>query len=137
MGYYMTLVDSDVSWKPDVDRRHVLQQIKTAMFSPRGIKTHAVGGSYAWVDMARCQNAEDIDEILDEFFDAFKEVNGQWHVAFETKMGDEQVLMEHLAPFITSGSYMEWRGSDDEYYRWDFDGTTLTERTGRVRITWE
>jgi hypothetical protein len=51
------------------------------------------------------------------------------------KIGDERELFQALAPFVTAGSYLSFRGEEDEIFRWYFTGTTLEDQQGT--ISWE
>lgn len=39
------------------------------------------------------------------------------------KLGDDEVLFGAIAPFVESGSYLEFLGEDGDRWRWVFDGT--------------
>lgn len=146
MGYYTTLSSHDVRWKDGTNEAEVLQYVKATMFTDEALLAHASGGSfpikagapvssykwYSWIDMAKCRNAPHIADIIGEFFDEAAITDGEFWLLFDSKKGDEDVLLQTLAPFIEAGSYMEWRGEDGYLYRWEFDGTTMTEKSGEV-----
>jgi hypothetical protein len=45
------------------------------------------------------------------------------------KMGQEDLFFEALAPFISNNSFIEWRGEDNEMWRWLFkDGTMVIQK---------
>ena len=147
MGYYTTLTGYDVRWKEGTDEAQVLQHVKETMFTDEALLKHAGGGSwpikegapvasykwYSWTDTEACRNAETIGFILNQFFDDVTiDEAGDWWPEFDSKKGQEDHLMEVLAPFIDAGCYMEWRGEDGYLYRWEFDGERMTEKSGEV-----
>ena len=54
---------------------------------------------------------------------------------YDHKSGQEDVFLRTLAPFVTTGGYIEWRGFGGAVYRWDFDGEKMIERT--TTIVWK
>lgn len=149
MGYYTTLTGYDVRWKEGTDEGQVLQHVKETMFTDEALLKEASGGSwpipqdkpvstykwYSWTDTEVCRNATDINTIITQFFDGNTINAGEWWPEFDSKKGDEDILMRTLAPFIAEDSYMEWRGEDGYLYRWEFDGDRMVEVTGTV--VWE
>jgi len=51
------------------------------------------------------------------------------------KYGDDPLLFQTIAPFVTAGGYIQMRGEDGERWRWCFDGQKVTEQ--RAKVTWE
>lgn len=51
---------------------------------------------------------------------------------YDDKTGQEDVFLRFLAPFITAGSYIDWRGEEGEIFRWEFDGEKMAELDGKV-----
>jgi len=52
--------------------------------------------------------------------------------AYDNKTGAEDHFLEAVAPFVTPGSWIEWRGEDAEMWRQDFDGKSMKVKEGRV-----
>ena len=50
-----------------------------------------------------------------------------WH---GDKQGQEDLLMEVVAPWVEPGSFVEWIGEDCYRYRWDFEDARLWVREG-------
>ena len=48
------------------------------------------------------------------------------------KLGQEDLLFEVIAPFVTPGSHIEMHGEDGTIWRWQFDGKTCKEVTAKV-----
>ncbi len=51
---------------------------------------------------------------------------------YDSKSGDEDYLMATIAPWVTKGSWIEWRGEDGEQWRWEFDGSRMLRREGLI-----
>jgi hypothetical protein len=51
---------------------------------------------------------------------------------YDNKTGCQDVFLEALAPYVEAGSYIEWQGEEGEQYRFDFNGTSMTQRSGVV-----
>ena len=48
------------------------------------------------------------------------------------KLGDDEKLWKALAPFVKSGSTIEWHGEDDAHWRYLFENGELTAQHGMV-----
>jgi hypothetical protein len=82
-----------------------------------------------------CRSANEIGTILRESFDRFEDEGGtRSQLAFDNKQGQQQLLIETLAPFITPGSYLNWEDEDGDQFRWEFDGADLVERS--IAMQW-
>jgi hypothetical protein len=46
-------------------------------------------------------------------------------VHYDSKVGQEDLFLEAIAPFATPGSYIEWKGEDGFRWRDEVDGGTL------------
>jgi len=144
MGTYVTLVDSQVSWKDAVARAAALPHVQGTLFTDEALLALADGGNYGgtsdqqpvaqrrWysgTNTFACRSATDIGTILREFFDRFEDEGGtRWQLAFDNKQGQQQLLLETLAPFIAPKSYISWEDEDGDRVRWEFDGKVMAER---------
>lgn len=151
MGYYTQLVNVDVRFKEGTDMDAALQHVKDTMFTDEALLAYATGGRYpktgdvaadtwyAWTNTNVCRNATELDTILKEFFDEAElvTVDGliELRAQHDNKKGQEDLLMQALAPFLTDDSSMEWVGEDHERYMWEFDGTTMVEKY--ATLVWE
>lgn len=97
-----------------------------------------VGSHFSWMDDDYDKTAQSAEHILlmlgFNISDAY-EGEGIEIIGYDSKMGDEEHFIRALAPFVKPGSYLEWEGEDSKRWRWDFDGETMRESTGR--IVWE
>ena len=144
MGTYITLIDSQVSWKDAAARASALPHVQATLFTDEALLALADGGNYGgtsdqqpvaqrrWysgTNTLACRSATDIADILREFFDRFDDQGEtHWPLAFDNKLGQQQLLLETLAPFIGPGSYLIWEDEDGDRFRWEFDGAGMKER---------
>jgi hypothetical protein len=95
------------------------------------------GWHFAWMDEDYDKTSRDAEHVLNQLgFQTSLDDEGlriEWYDG--EKKGDEEHFLEALAPFVKPGSYIEWEGEDRQRWRQDFDGETMTERSGR--ISWE
>jgi hypothetical protein len=148
MGYYVDLTDYNLRLKPELDPQYVLQQLQATMFSDDVLLRRASGGAspqrgevadykwYSWTNTRKCRAATTLEEVLQEFFDdVCIASDGTWELSHSNKSGDEDVLLEYLAPYLQPGSYADWRGEDGSAWRWAFDGARMHMQLGRT--VWE
>lgn len=48
------------------------------------------------------------------------------------KIGDEDQMFAAIAPFVRQGSTLDFRGEEGAVWRWEFNGQSIVEKTGRV-----
>ena len=53
------------------------------------------------------------------------------------KLGDDEVLMHAIAPYVEAGSYIEMVGEDTDHWRWYFNGEGCVQQAGQVVYTEE
>jgi hypothetical protein len=144
MGYYVTVEESKLEWKPDTNLNMVLRHIKQTMFNDnKFVEQHASGGSwsggkktsthYAWINMDEAKATKTIYEMINQFVDDVDNSEDPvFYISMDSKTGQESVLFEQLAPFIKAGSFVDWRGEDGMHFRWMFDGETMKEVQGTI-----
>jgi len=55
---------------------------------------------------------------------------------YSNKTGQEDLLIDAIAPFVQEGSYVIWKGEDDTYYKWEFNDGKMLVIPGEVEVTW-
>jgi hypothetical protein len=153
MGYYMDQMDQ----KFFVAAEHIPAMVKAI---------HALASRHELMGGASYQNGEIVSRhyswVNNDFVDCYdvKELFRKWRWSIELKnenivsiffegdkMGDDEVLLRAIAPYVEAGSYIEMRGEDYSTYtflgsaglyqhmwRWCFDGKTMVEKY--PTITW-
>jgi hypothetical protein len=140
MGYYIQQTDSDI-FIPKELFPLALQAIKKIMLDTKKMN----GGSwdadgpqerwYSWVDTSEVLKAETLKDALDAWrWEAYLSEGGD--IADLTfvgeKSGQDEILLNVIAPYVKEGSYVSMRGEDGELWRWYFDGERCVEKYGRV-----
>ena len=91
---------------------------------------------YSWVDTKKFVNAETLADALGEWrWNCYiREDTGDLvEITFDgEKLGDDEILLSAIAPFVEAGSYIEMEGEEGCHWKWCFDGKTMTEKSGRV-----
>jgi hypothetical protein len=102
---------------------------------PAGM-THHPARWFSWMDADYPSKCKTLAEILREVgFDLDEEEDGTiTGMHYDSKTGCQDIFLEALAPYVKAGSYIEWQGEEGEQYRFDFNGTSMTQRSGVV--TW-
>lgn len=146
MGYYVQTRGVSLAFKPGTDLAAVLKHVHETMFTPEAVAKYGSGGSYyggrkveswyAWVDTDAALACTSIDELIGLFVDEFEWLDTpedlDFRISMDSKSGQEDLLFKHLAPFISAGSFVEWRGEDDALWCWVFDGTSMHTKNGEV-----
>lgn len=86
--------------------------------------------SFAWVDMQGLTDAVTLAEAMAAWrweVTMGKDGGVSGIVFVGQKFGDDEVLMQAIAPFVTPRSYIQLRGGDDHRWIWTFDGKTFRE----------
>lgn len=126
MGYYVTITEADFLLPAD--------KLDEALAVWRELNTHDElkrGGSssgekwFSWMNMCEFKSAEEILENLGFNFEHPPE-EGIRILGYDSKMGQEGLFLEAVAPLVKPGSYIKWRGEDGELWRQDFDGKIMT-----------
>lgn len=51
---------------------------------------------------------------------------------YDNKMGAEKHFVKSIAPYVEDGSIMEWRGEDDDMWRWVFEDGTMKNQEAQI-----
>ncbi|QGJ92853.1 hypothetical protein PBI_BEAGLE_94 [Arthrobacter phage Beagle] len=91
---------------------------------------------FAWMGDDWTEKCKSVGDVLAELGFEISGTDGDLEIyGYATKSGDEEHFLRALAPFVKPGSYLEWEGEDSQRWRQDFDGETMTEKSGRT--IWE
>ena len=142
MGYFIDLKDQYFHIKAE-NVPLVLEEIRgmakdVKMGGGRSTINGRVTYSFAWADTKIIKSAKSLDEAMEEFrytpnYDKKGDVD--YLDYSESKIGDEEIMFRRIAPFVESGSYLEYEGEDGERWRWTFNNGEMDEE-GCVR-DWE
>ena len=92
---------------------------------------------FAWMPWNYDQTVESIADVFQllGFEHSSIDDDGYFHLSwYNSKTGDEEHFLNAIAPYVESGSVIEWRGEDNERWRNHFlDGQMRTEHP---EVTW-
>ena len=91
---------------------------------------------YSWIDTHMARKAIQNQDIFRFFFEwRYELMNDEENEDFicshimieggESKIGDEELLFEAIAPIVENGSYIEVIGEDGERFRWSWNNGKL------------
>jgi len=118
-----------------------LSAIKSLMTDTSNMAGSCFGGGvemgrwYAWVHTETVLQSQTLMEALEAWrWMPFINNDGDIdHISFRgEKMGQDEVLFQALAPYVTSDSYIAMRGEDGALWRWYFQNGSCLEQEGRV-----
>ena len=145
MGYCMSMRDSKIRI-PASKHDRCLAAIRA--LSGRGTAYYSSGGHYSWVRTHEFANATTLREALAAWRwvdpnqdltnpdnDKSKDIEELYFSG--EKLGDDEILMNAIAPYVEAGSYIEMVGEDADYWRWYFDGEGCYHQEGHVVYTEE
>lgn len=149
MGYYVSTISSQFTFKPGTDLKAVLDDVKQKMFTDEALVSKARGGAwpkegkavedhswYSWTNTRECRQAGDIYDIIQQFFETvdISDDRMSFEVYVDNKIGQEDVLLEHLAPYLEDDSHLRYRGEDGDLFGWRVKGGRLVEE--QATVTW-
>lgn len=148
MGYYVEIIESD-AFIP-ADRIEEACRGMEPMMQPDHVAKHGQGGSwsnggrsevwYSWVNTQECIDLlakNDLAGFLEHWgFETYTGADGDIHLDhYNRKTGQEEYMLQNLAPFIAPNTYMKWRGEENEMWAFIFEDGKLVEKAAKV--VWE
>lgn len=95
---------------------------------------------FSWACWNYHETCKDLVDVLNEFgfehidFDNLGNIES---LSFDSKTGNEDALLEAIAPFVEPGSYIEWQGEEQDIWRNSFYDGNMTTQSGRLVQQWE
>lgn len=128
MGYYIYLVDSEISLKEGSESAALAALTSLDPNMGGGGVWHPDGTVEKWFSWVSndFKNSKTLTECAMYWrYDLDLEKNSVQF--FGEKRGDDEIFWSTLAPFMENGSYLEWHGEDGAQWRWVFqDGEMNT-----------
>lgn len=97
-----------------------------------------MGGHFSWVDEDYDQRCRDMQDVLKAWrYEASYVASGDLVLDYflGEKAGDDEQLFARIAPFVKSGSFIEYHGEEGEKWRYVFTDGAFTEQHGKT--IWE
>ena len=142
MGY---CVDWDVNIKiPKKNINEALAAINVLML-PENVAINGRGGSwsgskkneswYSWVDTPPDNKYDNISYAFEGWgFNGLYDKEGNYVIdsCNNEKLGQEELLLNAIAPFVDLSSYVACHGEDDAHWRWVFNNGKMVEQRGTI-----
>lgn len=128
MGYYVNIVDCDIHIPHD--RLGKAYQAMCDLNKRDDLKR---GGSYSadgprerwfsWMDPNYPETCADAEEVLKALgFGVETDEEGNIvHLSYDSKIGQEELFLIAIAPWVRHGSYIDWVGEDNTRWRYSFE----------------
>ena len=109
------------------------EQMKYGDPRPEGMNYHPMKW-FSWMEPNYPETLKTFPEILTALgFDvSYDEVGNIDGLSYNNKIGNEDLFLQAIAPFVRNGSYINWMGEDHTMWQNSFDGEKMTTKTGRV-----
>lgn len=128
MGYYINIVDCDFRIPQEKlgDAYQAMCELNKRDDLKRGGTLGADGTRKRWFAWMHpnypetCSNAIEILEALG-FHISTNEEGDVTRLEYDSKIGQEELFLEAIAPFVEHGSYIDWVGEDNERWRYLFE----------------
>lgn len=145
MGYYIEQRECDFRIKAE-NLGKALDAIKAlAGFVITGGGCIYEGGKvaerrFSWVRTEQFATAATLSDALHAWrweieFDGDGSGDVCWIMFQGEKIGNDNILLQAIAPYVEPGCFIEMLGEDGALWRWTFNGTTMVEQY--ATITWE
>lgn len=147
MGYYVEVIES-CAYVP-ADKVEAACRGMEPMMSPEQIVQDGQGGSwsggkqekycYSWVDDDKCRKLlaeNDLAGFIEAWgFTPWTDEQGNIYLGgYDSKTGQEELMLQNLAPFMEPGTHMVWRGEEGELWASVFTDGKMHEK--QVKIVW-
>lgn len=90
---------------------------------------------FSWLEWNYPETCSNFIELLQEIgFENLKydEEGNLIGFYYSNKTGQENLFFNAIAPYITKGSYINWRGEDGELWQWYFDGEKMIHKNAVI-----
>jgi len=143
MGYYVNI--EAVNWLLPIAHEDAALQILKDLNKPandhlkRGGRFS--GGKetakwYSWMPEDYDKTVTSVSEVLEMLgFDTKIDPEGTRILAYDSKTGQEDLFVNAIAEFVEPGSFIDWRGEDGAFWRWEFRDEKMRTLEGRVTFS--
>lgn len=143
MGYYVNTEDINI-----VIPKDLLEPAYKAVLAMNENDDLKRGGSFGPKSERKCWFSwmpEDLSTLPDlkavlldlGFEDTNYNANGDLVLGhYNNKTGQEDLFLHTIAPFVEEGSYAIWKGEDNAFYKWEFDGDAMKVIPGEIEVSW-
>ena len=140
MGYYVTLMAADFTIPETPEVLAAIHGMDTRFHALK--RGGVVGGDkpeekwFSWMpQLDTLTSVQQVFEALGFDTEIDNETGNVGLIGYDSKTGQEDLFLSVVAPFVTDGSYTEWRGEDDLRYRFTVRDGRLTTQSAVVQWT--
>lgn len=139
MGYYVRMTGGDFVVPETPEVLAAIHEMDTKFHHLKRGGCH-VGGEkteswFSW--MPPLHTLESVNAVFTALgFEIGETPEGICLIDYDNKTGQEDLFLAVVAPFVKDGSWLEWRGEDDEMYRFTVRGGALTVAKPMATVTW-
>lgn len=100
---------------------------------PKGMNYHPMKW-FSWMEANYPETCKTLDDVLTALgfeisYDSKGNIDG---LQYDSKIGDEELFLKAIAPFVKKGSIINWVGEDNTFWQHYFDGKKMTTRYGSI-----
>lgn len=121
MGYYIKTIRSSFYIHDEAGALAALRSLGNGKGHPR-----ALGSSFMWMRNEDPSKATSVREALRMWMYDYDAQRRELRFMAE-KIGDEDIMLRAIAPFVEAGSWVDMAGEDAYRWRWSFDGHRLSD----------
>jgi hypothetical protein len=138
MGYYVDIFDQNFTLKKEHHEAAFKKVCELNDFDdlkrggggelynqprPEGMSYHPAKW-FSWMAADYPSECKDLVEVLNMIgFDVIEDEAGDIQALYyNDKTGQEELFFSAISEYVVPGSYICWKGEDDTYWRWYFDG---------------
>lgn len=140
MGYYITLVESDWTLpKENYDAAlGALQALNHKHQLKRGGRHPETDDPFeskwfSWMPPRYHEEVESPKEVFEMLgFDCHENDDGLHLDHYDNKTGQEELFLAVVAPWVTDGSSLTFRGEEGEHFRYEYRDSKMTEKNAEL-----
>lgn len=150
MGYYVTTMDQNIF----IDKKY-FGDIYNKMCKLNDYDELKRGGSskdgepyegrynpnkwFAWMDYNYPETCNNLQEILQQigFEITYDDEGNITGLFYDNKTGSEDYFLQCFAGYVPFGSFIEFKGEDDAYYKYVYGPTSMHLYSGHLRVDYD
>lgn len=137
MGYYVSVDDSYIRIPPE-NRAPALLAMQDLLKNP--IHDHKKrGGSsngdkwFSWMNNINADLWSSIEQAIEDWgFEVVQIGDGGFCLYYDNKTGQEDEMLNAIAPYVEDGGYVIWRGEDGSMWKDCFEDGQVVQKTAKV-----
>lgn len=88
---------------------------------------------FSWMDWNYTETCETIVEVFEQLgFDVHENDEGIISIWYDNPIGQEELFLQAIVPYVQDGSYLDWQTDDGCLYRHIYENGEMVKKEGRV-----